>query len=97
MKVENPADLPMSPQVVQLWQASKQGGAMSDSPFDMSEEEFEDGTETVGVDDGEEPQNEEGDNEAGGDNEEWGELESQLGSVKKSLSGIEREVVRIVI
>jgi hypothetical protein len=87
-KVENPADLPMSPQVVQLWQGAKAGGGMGESPFDMSDEGFEDDAETEG---------DEGTPEADGtgEDDEWGAMESQYGAVQKSIAG--REVVRIVI
>ena len=103
-KVENPADLPMNVQVVQLWQAAKQGDMMGGggSPFGMSDgEEFEGGE---GIEGGEAPDGgdseggdaPQGNDSEGGDGSGWDAIESQGGgAVNKSMSG--RRVVRIEI
>jgi hypothetical protein len=105
-KIKNPADLPMNPQAVQLWQSMQQGGGMGGSPFGdmggMGEEGEDEGGGFEQEDDEEEP-GEEGPEGAGGgaaDNEAWDELEKQNGEggekVEKSIAG-RRGVVRIVI
>ena len=100
-KIKNPADLPMNPQVIQAWQ-SLQGMGGGDSPFDMGDEDFEEGGEgedAGGGDNGEAP---EGAGEEGGGAEQpeaegggWDDIEAQHGgaAVKKSLGS----AVRIVI
>jgi hypothetical protein len=102
-KIKNPADLPMNPQAVQLWQSLQQGGGMGGSPFGDMGDIGEGGTDESGGDfgseldpdgeGGEEPQGE----APGGDG--WGELEAQHGegeTIKKSIAG-QRSVVRILI
>ena len=81
-KVENPADLPMNGQVVQIWQTQKaqsgMGGGLEDSgDFDDEcfEEDFDEGGETA-------------------DDEAWGEIE-EGGEVNKSLGAA--QAVRVVV
>jgi hypothetical protein len=85
-KIKNPADLPMSPQAIQAWQALRQQGG---SPFgDMG-----------GMDDMEEDEGLGDETETGADDGAWGELEGRHGeggaTVEKSLA--KKRVVRIVI
>jgi hypothetical protein len=84
-KVDNPADLPMSPQVVQLWQGSKMGGGMDGGDFDMGEEASEDSQDSESGEDG--------------NDDEWGASESQLDgtAVNKSMTGHRHKVVKIII
>jgi hypothetical protein len=90
-KIKNPADLPMNPQAIQVWQNMQQRG----SPFggDMGGMDGEE--DESGGDFGEENEN----SEAGADDEAWGELEDQQGEggaiVEKSLA--KKRIVRIVI
>jgi hypothetical protein len=96
--VKNPADLPMNVQAVQLWQ-SQQGMSMGgeDSPFDMTDEDFDEEEGEEGGEAGQqkaEPRAGSEDESTGGDG--WDEIEAQHGgAIKKSL-GI-RDTVRIVI
>jgi hypothetical protein len=91
-KVDNAADLPMNPQIVQLYQNAKQGGG-----FGMSDEGFADDDYTGG-DEYQEGSDENENGETGSaDNENgWDLLAMQRGSVNKSLSE-RKNTVRIVI
>ena len=92
-KVKNPADLPMNVQTVQLWQSQQgMGGGMDGSPFDMGDDDFEEGGEGEDTGDGEGENPEETGEDGGG----WDEIEEQHGAVKKSL-GNRRDIVRITI
>jgi len=92
-KVENPADLPMSPQVVQLFQSIKAGGGMGEmNDFDMTDEDFEEGQGDVDSEDTDVQDNE--DTQDGENNEEWDAMEEQF-NVKKSLAG--SNILRIAI
>jgi hypothetical protein len=90
-KIENPADLPINPYTVQLYQSKQQSGGMGDSPFggDMGEEENGEGGD-FGA---ETEANDESDN--AGDGSIWDDVEDDAG-LKKSL-GAGRGAVRIVI
>jgi hypothetical protein len=102
-KVSNPADLPMSPQVVQLWQSQHGMGAMGGMDM-MDGGGFEegDGWGEIEAETGEEapegneagPEEGEGDGAANGGGG-WDELEAQNKALSKSVAG--RDVVRIVI
>jgi hypothetical protein len=105
-KVKNPADLPMNVQAVQLWQTQQQSmGGMGGSPFDMGDEDFEEGDE-AGEENGETDGEPENDSEPGSEPEvkgsdggtgnEWDDIEAQQGEVNKS-QGKPGAVVRIVI
>jgi hypothetical protein len=88
-KIENPADLPMSPQTVQLWQGMKMGGGMG-AGFDDTDFATD---EDMEGDDGEEAQDDGA--ESGVNNDEWEALVSQ--HVQKSIAGSKHDVIRIVI
>ncbi|MDR0388588.1 MAG: hypothetical protein LBH73_00780, partial [Spirochaetaceae bacterium] len=98
-KVKNPADLPMNVQAVQMWQSQQGMGGGGESPFGMTDDDFDEGEDAGEGSEGESPEGaveEKGGPEqtdAGGGG--WEEIETQHGgsAVKKSLGGS----VRIVI
>jgi hypothetical protein len=96
-KVENPADLPVSPQVVQLWQGMKMSAGMGGfDDTDYATDEDMEGDENEEAPDDEDGATEHGEDteEGGSGDDEWGALESQ--HVQKSMAG-KRDVVRIMI
>lgn len=98
-KIKNPADLPMNPQAVQLWQSLQQGAGMGGSPFgdDMGMEgDEENGGGEFGSED--DPGGEGGEEPREQENDAWGEIEDQHGkdeTVKKSIG--KPGVIRITI
>jgi hypothetical protein len=108
-KIKNPADLPMNPHIIQAWQALQGAGdgTGGGSPFDMGDDDFEEGGDEEGAGAGEAGGAEgedAGEGSGGGKNDEgeegsagWGDIEEQRGgAVRKSLGG-QGEPVRIVV
>ncbi|MDR2535181.1 MAG: phage portal protein [Treponema sp.] len=103
-KIKNPADLPLNAQVIQAWQSLQQGGG-GDSPFDMGDDDFEEGENGEeagdGEGEGEEEKGEEGGGAGqpeadGGGSDGWNGIEERHKAVNKSLGG-RNEPIRIVI
>jgi hypothetical protein len=109
-KIKNPADLPMNPLVIQAWQSLQRTGGMGGDPFDMTDDDFEEGGLGENTGEGSEGESPEGDGKESGGTEQpeaggestgggaWDEIEAQHGgaAVKKSLGG-KTETVRVVV
>jgi len=92
--VKNPADIPQSPQTVQMWQGLQQSAGMGGSPFGMTDDEgFEEGEDMEG-DESEGSENDAAQAE-NGDNIGWDEIEAQGGAVEKSMAN--KKIIRIVV
>jgi hypothetical protein len=106
-KIKNPADLPMNPLVIQAWHNIQGTGGVGGGPFDVADDDFEEGGLDEDPEEGSEGESQEGDGKEIGGAEQpeaegesaggggWGEIDAQHSgaAVKKSLGS----AVRIVI